>query len=371
MSLTFVCMAERVVVAGGGMSGLAAAEKLESEGFDVLLIDQSRHHVYRPGIPSMINKRSGKSLRFDIDGHLRKTGIEYTCEKINAFNPEEKEVKAEYGDYNYDYLVVALGGEVKSPKFSLNYAEDFYSIESAEKACEKIEDAEDAIVIGSGYTGIEVALRLDAEGVKTSIIDSSTRPLSETDNRISGKVLDLLNNREIGFMGDRRVMEIPNYGVEFEDGEERKADVVIWCGGLEAPEVVQKSFSTGPEGINVNKGLSAANFKDVYAVGRCADIEGGNRALESVRQGRQVAYNIGEDEGILKEYKVSEDRRIVSSPGSGFMVRGKSFSSGRYVNLLDYAVEKRYFAGLKGKRFLKGLMPSLDPLLSMMDDREK
>ena len=364
-------MVERVVVAGGGMSGLAAAEELDSEGFEVLLIDQSRHHVYRPGIPSMINGRKAESLRFDIDGHLRKTSIEYTCERIQEFKPDEKKVEAEYGDYDYDYLVVALGGEIKSPKFSLNYAEDFYSIESSEKALDKLEEVEDAIVVGAGYTGLEVALRLDAEGIETSVIDSSTRPLSETDNNVSSKVLDLLNTREIGFMGDRRVMEIPNYGVEFEDGEERKADLVVWCGGLEAPEIVQDGFGTGDSGIKVNKGLSAADFEDVYAVGRCADIEGGNRALESVRQGKQVARNIGRDEGILEEYSSGEDRRIVSSPGSGFMVRGDSFSSGRYVNLLDFAVEKRYFTGIKGKRILRGLMPSIDPLLSMMDSRER
>ncbi|MFB6116669.1 MAG: NAD(P)/FAD-dependent oxidoreductase [Candidatus Nanosalina sp.] len=364
-------MTERVVVAGGGMSGLAAAEGLESEGFEVLLIDQSRHHVYRPGIPSMINGRSAESLRFDIDQHLRKTDIEYTCEEIKKFKPDKKQVEAEYGDYDYDYLVVALGGEVRSPKFSLNYAEDFYSLESSEEGVEKVEGAENAIVVGAGYTGLEVALRLDAEGVETSVVDSSTRPLSDASSKVSGKVLDLLNSREIGFMGDRRVMEIPNYGVEFEEGDERKADLVVWCGGLEAPEVVQEGFNTGKSGINVNRGLSAADFENVYAVGRCADIEGGNRALESVRQGKQVARNIGRDEGLLEEYEPSTGKRIVSSPGSGFMVRGESFSSGRHANVLDFVVEKRYFAGLRGRRILKGLMPSIDPLLSLMDDKEK
>lgn len=363
-------MVERVVVAGGGMSGLAAAEELESEGFDVVLIDKSPHHVYRPGIPSMINGRSSDELRFDIEDHLEETGIEYVCGEIESFEPGDKEVRTEEDRYGYDHLVVALGGQVRKPRFSLGYTEDFYSIEAAEDALERLEECENAIIIGAGYTGLEVALRLDARGIETSLADSSTRPLSEASNKVSGRVVDLLNKREIGFMGGRTVVEAPNYGVEF-DGEEREADMVVWCGGLEAPEVVQECFDTDEAGIEVNRGLSASSFDDVYAVGRCADIEGSNRALESVRQGRIVARNIGREEGLLDEYEGPRYTRIVPSPGSGFMVRGKSFTSGRHVNLLSYVVEKRYFAGLRGRRILRDLLPSIDPLLSMMDDKKR
>ncbi len=365
-------MAERVVVAGGGMSGLAAAEELEAEGFDVVLIDRRDKHVYRPGILSMINGRSESDLSFSLADHLDNTEIKYQREEITGFQTSKKTVETTEDSYSYDYLVVALGGQVREPSFSLNYTQDFYSIESAESALEELEDGESALVIGAGFTGIEAALRLDSEGVKTSLVDRSTRPLSERGHGVSEKVLDLLNSREVSFMGGKEVAEVPNYGVEFADGTEKEADVVVWCGGLKACKIVQEDFDTDEEGIKVNRGLSAVDFEDVYAVGKSADIEGSTRAAEAVRQGRKAARNIGRREGLLEDYEFSEGNRFISSPGSGVLIRGESVFSGRSANLLDKFSEKLYFTGMWKRRFLNDFDVFLfDPLLSMMDSREK
>jgi NADH dehydrogenase FAD-containing subunit len=158
--------------------------------------------------------------------------------------------------------------------------------------------------------------------------------------------------------------------VEFEDGSEKEADVVIWCGGIEAPEIVQKGFETGGEGLEVNRGLSAVDFKDVYAVGKCADIEGSSRASEAVRQGRKAAVNIGRSEGLLEDYESSEGFLSVSSPGSGVLLRGETVLTGRSANFVNLVSRKKYFTGMWRRRVLNSV-DVLDPLLEMMDGKEK
>jgi len=360
-------MSERVVVAGGGMSGLAAAEELEKQGFEVLVIDENSEHVYRPSLPSIINGKDLENICFDTEKILENTNIKLVEEKIDSFDPESKSVETSENSYSYDYLVVGLGGEVKEPDFSLSLTEDFYSKESAEKAVEALEDADSATVIGAGYIGVEVALRLDSKDIDVTLVDSSTRPLSKENDSVSESILELLNRREISFMAGRKVFSAHSFGVEFEDDGDKESDVVIWCGGIQSPEIVQRDFNTGENGVEVNKGLSAVNFENVYAIGRCAATEGNSRALESVKQGRKAADNISKKDGLLDDYEHKDGFRYICSPDSTVMVKGDSAFSGEYLSVLGRVDELRYRNRIWRKRKLREMQISLDPILSLMD----
>ena len=365
-------MSERVVVAGGGLSGLGAAVNLDSRGFDVLLIDRSREHVFKPALPELIRGRvSEEDIKFDLDHYLKNTDVEYTKEEIHGFNPEDKIVESEIGEYSYDYLVVALGAERKSPSFSLKYADDFYSLESAREACEKVEEAGSAVVIGSGRHGIEVSSELHRKGLKTTIVDRSTRPLPEHNEKASRKMLNFLNREEISFMGGKEVIEITNYGIELEDGQEVDKDMVVWCGGLEAPDIVQESFETGDEGIKVNRGLSAVNFDDVYAVGHCADDEFDNSAGNTISQGVHVAKNISDGENLLEDFKPSKGIEIVSGGNSGFLLTNENLFGSRTFRLAKDLSLKFYFLNLKRRRLQRGLKFSVESPFSFFDVKGK
>jgi len=365
-------MSERVVVAGGGLSGLRAAIDLDSNGYDVLLIDQNDKHVFRPALPELIRGRvSEDDITVDLDQHLKNTGVEYTKEKIEGFIPEEKTVESEIGDYSYDYLVVALGGQKKTPDFSLKYAEDFYSLENAREACEKVENAGSAVVIGAGRLGVETASELHFKGLNVTLIDSSTRPLPEASETVSKKMLEYFNSEDISFMGGREVVEVTNYGVELHDGQEVDKDVVIWCGGLEAPEIVQRSFRTGEEGIKVNRGLSAVDFEDVYAVGHCADDEFNESAGNAVRQGVHAAENIRRGENILEDFNPSKGPKIVSGGSSGFLMLGENLYSSRGFRFAKDLGLKFYFMNLERKRLQRGLGFSVESPFTFFDVKGK
>lgn len=360
-------MSERVVVAGGGMSGLAAAERLEKEGFEVLVIDENSEHVYRPSLPSIINGKSPEDISFNIEKILESSGIRLMEESIEHFDPDEKVVVTSEGDYSYDYLVVGLGREMNEPSFSLSLAGDFYSIESAKNTTNAVEETDSAVIVGAGYIGVEVALRLNSRDIDVTLVDSSTRPLSEEGHGVSESILELLNDREITFKAGRHVVSAHDYGVEFEGGEDVESDLVIWCGGIQAPEIVQRDFNTNQNGIKVNKGLSAVDFENVYAVGRSADIEGNSRALESIKQGEKAAENISKEEGLLNDYENTGGFRYICSPNSGVLIRNDYALAGRHANALGRIDELRYRNRIWRRKKIRGLQISLDPILSMMD----
>lgn len=365
-------MSERVVVAGGGLSGLGAAIDLDSNGYDVLLIDQGDKHVFKPALPDLIRGRvSEDDITIDLDEHLKNTGVEYTKEKIQGFRPEEKIVESEIGDYSYDYLVVALGGQKKAPDFSLKYADDFYSLENARDSCEKIEEAGSAIVIGGGRLGVETASELHFKGLDVTIIDNSTRPLPDASENISKKMLKFFNRQELSFMGGREVVEVMNYGVELEDGEEIDKDIVIWCGGLEAPEIVQKSFRTGKKGIKVNRGLSAVDFENVYAVGHCANDEFEENTGNAIKQGIHVAGNISRGENLLEDFNPSKRFEIVSGGSSGFLMLGENSYGSRGFRLAKDFGLKFYFLNLERKRLQRGLGFSVESPFAFFDVKGK
>jgi NADH:quinone reductase (non-electrogenic) len=41
-------MADRVLVLGGGLAGVACAQKLGDEGIDVVLVDRNDYHQFQP-----------------------------------------------------------------------------------------------------------------------------------------------------------------------------------------------------------------------------------------------------------------------------------------------------------------------------------
>lgn len=333
-------MAEKVVVTGTGPAGLNAALTLSRKGFETVLVGGGKH-CFEPELFT-----TGELSQLEVENLLAKTDVDFVEENVEAYRPVEKIVETSGDDITYDILVVAENGDVAEPDFSLEYTENFYSIEDREKALESLEDGK-VSVIGSGLNGVRLGSELQSKGFDTALIDSSTRPLPEENESVSKRLLNFFNSNELSFRGGSTVKEVTSYGIEFMDDSELEIDQIIWCGGKEAPETVQESFECGSEGLEVNRGLSASGLDSVYAVGDSADLED-HSFHESVRQGVKVAENISSDSELLQEYR-SRGINILRLGESGAVIKDDRM----YINRLlkSYAVYRRfrYFARLRLK----------------------
>ena len=349
-------MSEEVVVAGAGFAGLNSALMLDSEGFDVTLIDRDSQHVFKPGLIELVRGRVSKNtITLNLEDFLKDTGIDFVQEEVQEIKPDRKTLETSREDFSYDYLVLALGSEKIQPDFDLKYTENFYTLEDTEKAVKTLSDSDSAVVIGSGYTGVEVGTELHEKGLDVTVVDKSTRPMPNSSEKVSQATLDHFNEADLSFRGGNMVSEVTNYGVELENGKEIEADTVIWCGGLETSKTVQESFNTDSDGVNVNSGLSAAEHEDVFVAGDAADDENIDTA--------QMAENIYTGGELLKDFEPGKNPLLVSLGNSGMLLAGNSIYRNRFIRFMKDMVIRYYFFNLRKRKIKSKIRSTKDSFL--------
>lgn len=96
---------------GAGAAGLAVANGLaiSGSGAEVVLIDRQSHHFYQPGFTSVMFDDAGiADIRRPLS-ELVAPQIEFRNGEVTAIRPQSSTVEGDFGDLEYDYLVVALG----------------------------------------------------------------------------------------------------------------------------------------------------------------------------------------------------------------------------------------------------------------------
>ncbi len=339
-------MEEDVLVLGAGFAGINTSLRLSRKGFEVTLVDMNSSHEFTPGIIDLFGDRiTEKSLSLDMEEFLDGTGIQFEQELVEGINPDKEVVHTGSGDYHYDYLVVALGGDVKTNGVDISEAVTVYSIEDAKRIREQIGDVDEVLVVGAGYTGIEAATELRLQGLGVTVVDKSTRPMPCSTEEVSHTVLDYMNEKGIKFRGGKKVVDVTENGVETEE-DEINADMVVWAGGIRSSKVVRDSFDTD-SGLPVNAGLSSEEYSNVFAAGDCADTDALNTAQNAEKQGRLIAENMlkREDES-LEGYEPGKELLVVSMGDTGMLVHGDRVFKNRSFRFLKKLIRRMYFLRL-------------------------
>jgi NADH dehydrogenase len=347
-------MPERVVVAGAGFGGITAAIELARKGFKVEVIDKESFSEYTPGLIDIFRNRvTEEKLKVDLNDYFENTLVDFSREKILGFNLDENKVETDSGSHSYDYLVLALGSEAATYGMDLSEAESCYSLRDARKLDRELNDSEDAVVIGCGYVGIEIATELDKKNIEVTVVDGSTRPVASSGENVSEKVLDYLNKNNIDFRGGIKVKKVKSDLVKLENGEEIKTDTVIWSGGIQASKLVQNYFDTEPGGIPVNPGLSSEQHHNVFALGDNADSGFLEVAQNAEEQAEVLAENVDKSENeTLEEYSKGLLPLIISLGDTAILSVGNRAIKNRFFRHLKDLVRIRYYINLK-KRKLK------------------
>lgn len=105
----------RIVIAGAGAAGLAAASRLSHrlEGASVTLIDRRREHFYQPGFTLVGAGLKPAAYVISATRDYLPTGVSLIEEQVREFDPVGNKVVTESGrSVAYDYLIVATGLEL-------------------------------------------------------------------------------------------------------------------------------------------------------------------------------------------------------------------------------------------------------------------
>ena len=167
---------KKVVIVGGGFAGINLAKNLDSNFFDILLIDKLNHHQFQPLFYQVATSQiEPSSISFPLRYIFRKNrNVRIRMAKAVEVLREEKILRTNMGDYPYDFLVLAMGCTthyfgnegIKKHALGLKSTYDAISIRNHilgifEKLITAEADEKKAllniVVVGGGTTGVELA----------------------------------------------------------------------------------------------------------------------------------------------------------------------------------------------------------------------
>lgn len=303
----------KILIIGAGPAGVTVAETVRAydEQAEIQVLTAEPYQPYSP--PAMADHFiHGSNAHLwrgsDWPGEF---GVDYRAgTRVDKIQPEAHLICLEDGEtLAYDKLVIATGSRLFAPLegADLPGVYNFKSLSAAEVLVENIRSgsARNAVIVGAGFIGMEIALLLRELGVKVIQIEMLDQVMGAMlDTHTAAFALDMmlksgvdvrLNTKAIAFVGDGRANE-----VLLESGETIPGDLFIAATG------VQPNLSTLEDsGINFGWGVFVddhlrASVSDIYAAGDV--IESPDRLTgetyvhaifpNAVEQGRVVGLNL-------------------------------------------------------------------------------
>ncbi|MGE5842239.1 MAG: FAD-dependent oxidoreductase, partial [Deltaproteobacteria bacterium] len=130
-----------IVILGSGSGGTMVAtllrRQLNEKEWKITIIDRDWQHHYQPGwlfIPFGIYTAQD-CLKPKSD--FIPKGVDFVLDEITSIDPKQRVVKAQQGNYSYDWLVIATGCRIMPDEIDgmmedwRNNIHDYYSLEGA------------------------------------------------------------------------------------------------------------------------------------------------------------------------------------------------------------------------------------------------
>lgn len=335
MSSTGEIIIKRILVVGAGFAGLwsslAAARLLHIQGVPdteaevVVIAPQPVLHM-RP----RLYEDNPATMVESLAELFHETGIRFVPGSVHTIDVHAQRVvlvdsAAERSDIRYDRLVLATGSQLYRPPVP-GLAEHAFSVDQVVEAVEldvhlkslaarpETLARNTVVVIGGGFTGIEIAAELPsrlrrlfgetAAPIRVVIIERADAIGPELGAGPRPIIEEALKQLGVEVLLLRSVTVIGAGGVQTTIGEDIAADTVIWTAGMRAsPLAMQIPGEKDQLGrVVVDRDLRAPKAPRVFVagdVGRAATDDQGNHTLMSCQHalllGRSAGNNAAAD----------------------------------------------------------------------------
>ena len=310
------------IIIGGVAGGATAAARIRraDESAEIVLIEKGKYISYANcGLPyyvgGIIKEREklfvqtpeSFGCRFNIDVRVENevVGIDTVGKRISVRRIDG----TEYTEH-YDKLLLSPGSAPMCPPIKGIETEGIFTLRDVEDT-DRIKNyldthaVRDAVVVGGGFIGLEMAENLHNAGIPVSIIEMAEQVMAPVDFSIASHVhRHLLDKRMSLYLrqGVERFERLNNrIAVYLSSDEKIEADMVLLSIGVRPVTdlAVKAGIDLGERGIKVNAFLETS-APDVYAVGDAIEFTHpltGKPWLNYLagpanRQGRIVADNM-------------------------------------------------------------------------------
>lgn len=360
-------MSKNIIILGAGYAGIEAAKKLnnllkkEPEA-TITLINNKPYHTLLTELHEVAGNRIGsEGVMISLEELFDYTRVNIVEDFIEDIDFDNKLLKSENYEYNYDYLIMGTGSEptdcgvegAKDNSFSLWSLEDAKKINKHIKDCfQKASITKNSIIrkellsfviAGGGFTGVEMLGELiewidelcyqydiPRNEISLYLSEGLDNILPSIDKDLADRVIAYLRKKGVNLKLGSFIQKIHKNGLSLTNGKEIACRTVIWNCGVRASDTATaselKADSAGR--IEVNEYLQTVEHPEVYAVGDNAATPWGNddkilpALVEAALQtGKTAAVNIVADiKGTTKEKITPKFHGIMVSIGSKFAV---------------------------------------------------
>ena len=302
---------EKIVIAGGGAAGFAAAEMLRRLGHSggiVMVSDDAAAPVDRPNLSKDYLAGAAPEEWVPLRGGdwYAENGIELRLgAKIGAIKPRDREVAlADGGVIAYDRLLLATGAEpvrLAIPGAAPSDVLTLRSLADCRAIIARANTARRVVVIGASFIGLEVAAALLTRGLEVHVVAPETRPLERVMGPQLGDVIRALHEEKgVHFHLENTVSSFVAGRATLKDGTVLQADFAV--AGIGVQPRTQLAEAAGlalDRGVVVNSHLQTS-APGIYAAGdiaRWPDRHSGaairvEHWVVAERQGQTAARNM-------------------------------------------------------------------------------
>ncbi|WNH12054.1 NAD(P)/FAD-dependent oxidoreductase [Thalassobellus suaedae] len=327
----------RVVIIGGGFSGIALAKKLSKQEVQVVLLDKNNYHNFQPLLYQVsTGGLEPDSIAYPIRKILKDfPNFSFRLAEVNEIDSVNNLVKTDIGELKFDYLVVASGsktnyfGNSEIEKYSMAMKTIPQSLNLRSLILENFEEAlltsdlnernalMNFVIVGGGPTGVELAGALaeikkgilpkdypdlDTRLAQIHIIQSSDCILKGMSDKASAKAEDFLEKLGVNIWKNVRVTNYDGKTVTTNTDLTFETATLVWAAGvkgatikgLEAEELITRGNR-----LLVNEFNQVKGYNHIFAIGDIASMitdEFPNgfpmMAQPAIQQGSQLGDNI-------------------------------------------------------------------------------
>ena len=315
----------KVLIIGGGACGASAAARLRrlDDSAQITILEKTQEiSIANCGLPYYCSNIIDSEEKMHVSSvqkfkNLLNVDIKMGAEVTNI-DRKAKTVTINGTDtLPYDKLVLAPGASpfipqiegINNPKvFTVRMLQDAERIKSHLKNI----NAKNAVVIGGGFIGIEMAENLaEISGIKTTLIEQSSHILPPVDKETAAFAQNEMRKHGVNLILSDGVKMLTQDDIVLNSGRKIVYDIAILAIGVKPETTLAESCGleigkTG--GVKVNENMQTSD-PDIYAGGDSVEVEDfvtGDNVLIPLagpanRQGRIIADNIAGYKSIYKK----------------------------------------------------------------------
>ncbi|HSE15506.1 MAG TPA: FAD-dependent oxidoreductase [Pyrinomonadaceae bacterium] len=345
----------KVLILGGGFSGVVAAERLAEQLGDehqITLVSRSRQFVF---YPALVRLAFGKAELADVSFDLRHTLLNRRVNFIEAevayIDPIDRNITIAHGQVEgklpYDYLVFALGRRLATERITgfYEHAHHLLNVDKAisfGKAVKKFHEGHAVIgqCVGARLplpvyeSAFALARRLEENGerqrVKITVVSPATLESEIMDPAGAAVIEKALAAHQIELLPNFSIDVLTQHSAITKDGAALNFDLLMLVPPFRGSSAASYLGITDEEGyIHVDSTMRVRGLDRIYAAGDCTSFNGPKMGHMAVRQAEVAATNLAaEIEGREREAHYQHEMRFVLDEiGASSIYVHKDFST--------------------------------------------